>query len=67
MFAFFLFPKYNTIERGDFMDNIETIQKTIKFPIILHEKLLNDANKLQRDFTKQVIYIIKKYYENKEE
>lgn len=51
------------------MENIQkktgkTIKtKTIRMPEELIEKIENDAQKQNRDFTKQVLFIIKKYYD----
>ena len=47
------------------MEEIE-IQKSIKFPQELHDKILKDSEKELRNFTTQVLYIIKTYYEFKE-
>lgn len=44
----------------------EIKQKSIKIPKELAEKIENDAKKNHRDFTKQIIHIITKYYEIKE-
>jgi hypothetical protein len=46
-------------------DNI-TKQKTLKIPVYLLDKIEKDMKKEERDFTKQIIYIVKKYYEIRE-
>jgi len=51
---------------NNIIEENEVIQKTIKVPKELLEKILKDAEKDQRDFTKQVIFMIKKYYDIKE-
>lgn len=51
------------------MENIQkktgktTETKTIRMPKELVERIEQDAYKQNRDFTKQVLFIIKKYYE----
>lgn len=37
--------------------------KTIRMPIELISKIEKDAERQNRDFTKQVLFIIQKYYE----
>jgi len=44
----------------------ETIAKTIRVPVELVEKIESLAVKEERDFSKQVIFMLKKYIEIKE-
>lgn len=46
------------------LNNI-TINKSIRFPKDLAERIEKDAKEQDRDFTKQIIYMTKKYYEIK--
>lgn len=41
---------------------IKTKIKTIRMPTELASKIEKDAERQNRDFTKQVLFIIKKYY-----
>jgi len=47
-------------------NNNKTVTKTLRMPPDIVKKIEKDAEEQQRDFTKQVIYIIKKYYQIKE-
>lgn len=40
----------------------ETQSKTIRFPLDLVEKIEKEAKEQNRDFTKQVLHIVTKYY-----
>jgi hypothetical protein len=46
-------------------ENEETKQKSVRIPIDLCEIVENEAKKENRDFSKQLNYIIKQYYEMK--
>lgn len=45
---------------------MEYKKTTINIPLEYVTKIQKDADKEERDFTKQIIYIIKKHYEIKE-
>lgn len=49
------------------MDNeiTETVQKSVRIPKDLYERIESDSKKESRDFTKQLNYIVRQYYEIK--
>lgn len=54
---------YNSTKEVAKMDNLkkETITKTIRFETNLHEKIQKLADESDRDFTKQVKFMLKEY------
>jgi hypothetical protein len=47
------------------MENQELIQKTVRIPKDLYDKIQQEANKDNRDFSKQLNYTLKQYFEIK--